>query len=359
MSEEDGQEKTLDASPRKLEEARRRGDVPISREGASFGVHLAVLVAIGLGGHLLAGHLAAVLLPFIEQPEGWADLNEVGLRDVGLGLAGAVALVLLPLLGLMIAGGLVPYLAQGSCVVAAERIRPKPSHLSPMRGLKRIFGLKALVEFGKSLLKATASAGAAYLVIRPLFDRSPGFAALDPVAFVPLAREVLLALLGTATLVYGVIALFDVSFQQFEYRRRQRMSLQEMKEELRSTEGDPHAKAHRRKLQRQGSKRRMLAEVPKATVVIANPTHFAVALRYRRGEDPAPVCVAKGVDAVALRIREAARAAGVPVVEEKPLARALHASVDIGDTIPKAHFEAVAKVIGIVWAQAGRKAARR
>jgi flagellar biosynthetic protein FlhB len=131
------------------------------------------------------------------------------------------------------------------------------------------------------------------------------------------------------------------------------MTVQEMREEMRSTEGDPHVKAARRKKQRQGSQRRMMTDVPSATVVLTNPTHFAVALRYERGRDDAPVCVAKGVDALARRIRELAQASNVAVIEDKPLARALYASVELGQTIPPAQFEAVAKIIGIVWAQKG------
>jgi flagellar biosynthetic protein FlhB len=355
MAEDSAQEKTLEASPRKLEEARRKGDVPISREGAAFGVHAAVLIVLALGGGLMAEKIVHILLPLFEQPEQFLDPQGPGMHGVLVAIAGALGLILAPLFGLMLVGGLAPYLAQNSMVVAGERIRPKFSHLSPMRGLKRIFGLRALFEFAKSLAKAIVGGAAAYVVARPLFDRSAGFAALDNVAFPPLAQEAMVALIASAVLVYGIIALLDIVFQQFDYRRRQRMSLQEMKEELRSTEGDMHAKAHRRRMQRKASQRRMMADVPKATVVIANPTHFAVALRYRRGEDPAPICVAKGVDHMALRIRQAAEAAGVPVVEEKPLARALHATVEIGEPIPKAHFEAVAQVIGIIWARGARK----
>jgi flagellar biosynthetic protein FlhB len=353
MSEDSGQEKTLDASHRKLEQARQKGDVPSSREGSSFGLYAAMLLAIGLAGSLAARRIGEVLVPLIEQPEAFLDLNELGYRAAGHAALQAIGIALLPVFGLLVVGALLPHLLQNTVVVSAERLRPKLSHVSPMAGLKRIFGLKALFEFGKSLLKAGAVALACWVVGRPLYEDSAGMAALDPAAFPPIVFHMIVAVLGAVTLVAAVVAAVDIGFQRFDYARRQRMTLQEMREEMRSTEGDPHVKAARRKRQRQGSQRRMMADVPTATVVLANPTHFAVALRYQRGEDDAPVCVAKGVDALALRIRALAEASGVAVIEDKPLARALYASVELGGPIPPAHFEAVAKVIGIVWAQQG------
>ncbi|MFC3126122.1 flagellar biosynthesis protein FlhB [Pseudoroseomonas globiformis] len=354
MAEESGQEKTLDASPRKLQQAREKGDIPISREGSAFGLYAAFLIVLGLGGGLIAQNVAAIMLPLIEQPDAFLELESEGFRQAGAAVAGALGLVLLPVFGLLIVGCLLPHLAQNSVVMAGERLRPKLSHLSPMAGLKRIFGLKALFEFGKNLVKMLALAAACWVVGKPLYDQSSQLAALDPAVFPALAKQLIVSVLFAVTLVAGVIAAIDIGFQRFEYRRRQRMTLQEMREEMKSTEGDPHVKAAQRKKRRQMSQRRMMADVPKATVVIANPTHFAVALRYERGEDAAPICVAKGVDNIALKIREIAGTAGVTVIEDRPLARALHATVEVGHTIPPQHFEAVARVIGIVWAQAAR-----
>jgi flagellar biosynthetic protein FlhB len=354
VSEESGQEKTLDASPRKLQQAREQGDIPVSREGSGFGLYAAMLLALGLAGGLIAQHMANILLPLIEQPEAFLDLTGEGYRRAAAVVAKALAIALLPVFGLLIAGSLLPHLAQNSIVVAAERLKPKFSHLSPLAGFKRLFGLKALFELGKNLAKALAVALACWVVGQPLYERSGQLAALDPAVFPVLVQQLLVTVLFAMTLVAGVVAAADIGFQRFEYRRRQRMTLQEMREEMKSTEGDPHIKAVLRKKRRQMLQRRMMADVPKATVVIANPTHFAVALRYERGEDAAPVCLAKGVDNLALRIRETAQQAGVAVIEDRPLARALYATVELGDTIPPEHFEAVARVIGIVWAQSRR-----
>lgn len=359
MAEESGQEKTLEASARKLQQARERGDLPISREGSSFGLYAAMLLILWLGGGMVAGHVSGLLLPLIEQPEAFLLLTEEGYRQAGAALAQALAIALLPVFGLLLAGSLLPHLLQNSVVFAPERLQARLSNLSPLSGMKRLFGPKALFEFGKNLVKALAVAAACWAVGVPLYTQSVALAGLDPAAFPALVSEAIVTILFAVTAVSLVVAAADISFQRFEYRRRQRMTIQEMREELRSTDGDPHVKAALKKRRRGFSQRKMLADVPGSTVVITNPTHFAVALRYERGQDDAPVCVAKGTDRLALRIREQAKAAGVPVMEDKPLARALYASVEVGQIISPAHFEAVAKIIGIVWAQKGLRPASK
>ncbi|WP_159999063.1 flagellar biosynthesis protein FlhB [Roseomonas sp. 18066] len=354
MAEETGQEKSLDASPRKLQQARERGDLPMSREGSSFGLYAMVLLLLGLAGGVIGGRFSAVLLPMLEQPEAFLDFNERGFERAGAAVLEALTIVLLPVFGLLVAGSLVPHLLQNNLVLAPERLEPKLSHLSLIAGFKRLFGLKGFFEFGKNLVKALAVAAACWAVALPLYEQSPYLAALDPVAFPHLVVGALSTMLGAITLVAALVAIIDISFQRFEYGRRQRMTHQEMREEMRATDGDPHMKAALRKKRRQLSSRKMLADVPKATVVITNPTHFAVALRYERGKDAAPVCVAKGVDRMARRIREVAAGAGVAVMEDKALARALHAGMEIGDAIPAVHFEAVARLIGIVWTRQNR-----
>ncbi len=353
MAEDSGQEKTLSASQRKLEQAREKGDVPSSREGSNVGLYAAMLLSVGLAGGLAARRIGDVLVPLIEQPEAFLDLTLAGYQRAAHAAIEAIALALLPVFGLLLVGALLPHLLQNTVVVSTARLAPKLSHISPMAGLKRLLGLKALFEFAKNILKAGVVTLACWVVGRPLYDQSMGMTALDPAAFPGLVTEMIVAVLFAVTLVAGVVAAIDISFQRFEYARRQRMTVQEMRDENRNTEGDPHVKAARRKKQRQASRSRMMADVPTATVVLTNPTHFAVALRYERGKDDAPICVAKGADALAKRIREIARDAGVAVIEDKPLARALHAVVEVGDTIPPQHFEAVAKIIGIVWAQKG------
>ncbi len=170
---------------------------------------------------------------------------------------------------------------------------------------------------------------------------------MSPATILPLARDLMIALMASTLAFLGLSAGADFVWQKMRFAKRQRMSKEEVKEEYRQSEGDPHIKAKLRQIRMQKSRQRMMANVPKATVIVTNPTHYSVALRYEAG-DAAPVCVAKGVDAVALRIREVAAEHAVPIVENVPLARALYAAVDIDETIPREHFEAAAKVIGFV-----------
>jgi flagellar biosynthetic protein FlhB len=354
--QDSGQERTLEPTPRKLEQARRRGDVPTSREGSAAGVMLAALLGVLLVGGMTAQTVGGLILPMLERPETFLDFTEAGWRAASGEVAKALAVAIAPLLGMAVAGALVPHLLQNSVVVAGERIKPKFSNLSPGRGFKRILGGRALFEFAKALVKMLAVGAACYAVGRGLYDDSLSLVAVDLAAAPVLARDALVGILLAATLVGAIVAGVDVPYQHWSWRRKQRMSFQEMKEEMRSTEGDPHIKARLRALRRQRARRRMMQDVPKASVVITNPTHYAVALRYRRGQDAAPVVVAKGQDLVALKIREVAQKHGVAVVQDPPLARALHAAVDIGEVIPQAHFEAVAKIVGLVWARRGAAA---
>ncbi len=263
----------------------------------------------------------------------------------------ALALAILPFFGLVIAGAFVPHLLQNSVAIASDRLVPKLSHLSPAKGLKRIFSPKALFEFAKSLLKLGVVGGVCVAVARPLYEHSIDLVSVDLAVLPQMLQQSVVALLLAVALVAALIAGIDVPYQHWAHRRRLRMSIHEMKDELRSTEGDPYVRARLRRLRRRRWPRRMMHDVPKATVVVTNPTHFAVALKYERGKDLAPVVVAKGADLIALRIRQTAREHRVAMVESALLARALHASVEIGNTIPQEHFEAVAKIIGLVWAQ--------
>jgi flagellar biosynthetic protein FlhB len=347
------QDRTFAATPRKLEQARQRGDVPASREGGAAGLMIAALLGVLLAAGPAARQVTETLLPMIEQPEAFLDLTEEGWQMAAAAAVRALAIGILPVLGLAMAGALLPHLLQNSVVFSAARIAPKLSNLSPGRGIKRILGPRALFEFAKALVKTAATGVACYAVLHGMYAESLTLVAVDMAAAPQLLTEALASVLLAATLVGVVIAGIDVPYQQWTWRRRQRMTLQEIRDEMRSTEGDPQVKMRQRRVARQRAQRRMMHDVPKASVVVMNPTHYAVALRYRRGEDAAPVVVAKGRDLVALRIRDVARQSNVPVVEDAPLARALHAGAEIGEVIPAAQFEAVAKIIGLVWARNG------
>jgi flagellar biosynthetic protein FlhB len=306
-----------------------------------------------LGGPI-ARRIGEIVLPMLEQPDALLDLTAEGWGQAGRAVALALALAILPFFALTLGGALLPYVLQNAVAVSTDRIMPKLSNLSPGSGFKRIFSGRSLFEFAKNLTKMLVVAVATWTIARPIYEGSVGLVSTDLGQLPDMMLHAVFMIVLAATTVSVVIAGVDVPFQQWSYRRRLRMTLQEMRDELRESEGDPHVRARRRSLRRKRAQQRMMHDVPKATVIITNPTHFAVALRYRRGEDVAPVVVAKGVELIALRIREVAKANGVTIIENPPLARALHAAVEIGDVIPREHFEMVAKIIGLVWAQRGQ-----
>jgi flagellar biosynthetic protein FlhB len=349
--DEGGDDRPFEATPRRLEAARARGDVPVSREGSSAGLLIAALLTIALAGGSIAHRFVEALVPLLQNPAGLADATAEGYRGLAGRLGSAIALVIAPFFVFVLVAALVPHALLGGIVLAPERIRPDPGKLSPRQGLQRIFSARAWFEFAKNMAKMLAVAAACYAVVRPFYDQAAGLVVVDPAAFPLLLRNALTSLLLAISLVAGAVTAIDVPYQHWSYRRRLRMSRHEMREEMRATEGDPQIKARLSKLRRLRRRRRMMADVPLSSVVIVNPTHFAVALRYRRGIDAAPVVVAKGVDLAAMRIREIAGWHKIPIVEDALLARALHTAVDIGEMIPREHFEAVARVIAVILGQ--------
>ena len=199
----------------------------------------------------------------------------------------------------------------------------------------------------KGLIKLALIGTVMTVILWPKRRQLDGLVTMDPAAVLPLVKSMSLELLGTVIAILAIVAAADYLFQYRTWYNRQKMSLREMKEEFKQTEGDPAIKAKIRQLRQQRAKKRMMAEVPKASVIITNPTHYAVALQYDKGMN-APVCLAKGIDNLALKIREVAAAHNIPVVENPPLARALHATVEMDEEIPPEHYKAVAEVIGYV-----------
>lgn len=356
-SESDSGEKSLDASEQRLKQARQDGDVAVSREGSVAGIYFGALLATMLMAGTMLRQVGELLLPLIDQPDAYLGGTEQGLEAALSAGAKALGFALAPFFGLVVAGALLPYLFQNAIVASTKRLAPKLSHLSLRSGFKRIFSQRALVEFGKSMLKMMALIGTCWIIAKPIFGNSIGLVSADFGIFPAMLKNSVLAVLGVATFVAVVIAGVDVPYQHWAYRRRLRMSFQEMREELRSMDGDPHTKMRQRKVRQQRLRGRMLLDVPGATVIVTNPTHFAVALRYERGKDPAPIVVAKGADLLAQKIREIAFEHQVAIVENVALARALYSSVEIGEVIPQEYFEVAAKIISVVWARSGRPAA--
>jgi flagellar biosynthesis protein FlhB len=264
-------------------------------------------------------------------------------RNLEYALLAALGVPFLLLALTAIAGNMV----QHRLVWSAESLKPKFSKISPGAGAKRIFGKQAVANFGKGLFKVIALGAVMTAVLWPERYRLESMVRIDPVAILGTTTGLTLHLLGAVAAMLAVVAIADYLFLYRQWFERQKMSLQEMKEEFKQSEGDPHIKGRIRQLRHSRMKKRMMAAVPKASVIITNPTHYSVALSYERGMS-APICVAKGVDTLALKIREVAGAHDIPIVENVPLARALYATVDIDDEIPVEHYHAVAEIIGYV-----------
>jgi flagellar biosynthetic protein FlhB len=232
-------------------------------------------------------------------------------------------------------------------VWSTESLKPKLSKISPGAGFKRIFGKQAVANFVKGLFKVVALGAVMTVVLWPERHRLEAMVHFDPAALIGVTAGMTMHLLGAVVAMLAAVAVADYFFQYRQWYERQKMTLQEMKEEYKQSEGDPHVKGRIRQLRQQRMKKRMMAAVPKASVIITNPTHYSVALAYDRGM-AAPVCVAKGIDHAAFKIREIAKQHDIPIVENVPLARSLYATVDIDEEIPAEHYHAVAEIIGFV-----------
>ena len=348
MAEEpDKEAKTEDPTSRKLEDARKKGDVAKSMDVPQWTSLAAAFGVMAVGGGWMVRDLAHKLLPFIENPDAF-EMSGEGARML---MWTAMAAVAIPMGAIMLTtavAGAAGSLLQTGLLFSPEKIKPDLKKLSPLQGWKRLFGVDALVQFGKSAVKLVAIAAVVWFTFKPHARELERLVALQPASMLPLARDLLIAMFSGVLALLLLGAGFDWFWQRHRWTARMKMSREELKEDFKSTEGDPHVKAKLKQIRMEKSRKRMMQAVPTATVVVMNPTHFAVALKYEPGETPAPLCVAKGMDAVALRIRDLAREHGVEVIEDPPLARALYATVEVDQSIPRQHFEAVAAIIGFI-----------
>jgi flagellar biosynthesis protein FlhB len=343
----DDSQKTEEPTQRKFDEARKKGQVASSRElNHWFMLSAAALVILGLGPGAVA-ELAAAMRPFVEAPHLIAaDFDH--LRLAVARLLGAAALALSFALGLLAAAAAAAGLVQHGLLLSAESLKPKLEKISPLSGAKRLFSARSLTEFVKGVAKIGVVGGVGAWLLAAGLDGVAATVTLDPAALLRYAHERAFGLMIGVSAVVALVAGADLLYQRFEFRKSMRMTRQELKDELKQSDGDPQVKAKLRQLRMERARRRMMAAVPTADVVVTNPTHYAVALGYDSATMSAPKVVAKGQDLVALRIRELAREHGVPVVENPPLARALHAAVELDQEIPPEHYKAVAEVIGYV-----------
>jgi flagellar biosynthetic protein FlhB len=342
----DPESQTEDPTQKRLDEALERGDVAKSQEiNTWFMIAGGTLVVSTFSGSVGSG-LVTPMRNLLANS--WMIRTDGGnllalLQQIEIAVLAAVGVPLLMLVLAAIAGNML----QHRLVWSAESLKPKFSKLSPAAGFKRIFGKQAAANFLKGIGKLVALGAVMTMILWPERDRMEAMVKLDPAALLGATTGMTIHLLGAVVAALAIVAIADYFFQYRSWFQRQKMSLQEIKEEFKQSEGDPHIKGKIRQLRQQRAKKRMMAAVPKASVIITNPTHYSVALSYERGMT-APICVAKGVDNLAFKIREIARAHDIPIVENVPLARALYATVDIDQEIPTEHYHAVAEVIGYV-----------
>jgi flagellar biosynthesis protein FlhB len=343
----DAASKTEEPTSRKLDQAREKGDVVKTQDLPSLTAFAGAASALIVLGGWMSHNLAMGLMPFIEHPDTIQLAGGGGVQVAQIALMAAVPFLAIVLGGAMVAG-VAGHVIQTGLLWSPERLKFDYKKVSPIAGFGKLFGVDALMQFLKSLVKVVIVSVIAWLVIRPHWEQMLQLAATDPVGILPYALEILKHLAFAVGAFMLAIAGFDWFWQRQRFMTRQRMTKEEVKEDYKQTEGDPHIKGRQRQIRLQRAKRRMMSAVPTATVVVMNPTHYAVALKYAEGEGGAPQCVAKGLDAIALRIRAVAEEAGVPIIEDPPLARSLYAAMEIEDFIPIAHYEAVAKIIGFV-----------
>jgi flagellar biosynthetic protein FlhB len=343
--EDDGGERSEDPTQKRLDDALERGDVAKSQEvNTWFMIAGATLILSTFSGSI--GGIETPLKNLIANSwmipaDGPALLRMAGHLEYAVFVAIGV-----PLLLLLIAA-ILGNILQHRLVWSGESLKPKFSKISPMEGAKRIFGKQAVANFAKGLFKLVALGAVMTAILWPERLRLESMLRFDPASLLGVIVSLTVHLMGAVVAMLAVVAIADYFFQYRQWYERQKMSLREMKEEFKQSEGDPHIKGRLRQLRQQRMRKRMMAAVPKASVIITNPTHYSVALSYERGMQ-APVCIAKGVDLIALKIREVAGQHHIPIVENVPLARALYATVEIDEEIPVEHYHAVAEIIGYV-----------
>jgi flagellar biosynthetic protein FlhB len=342
---EGSDDKTEDPSQRRLDEAREKGQFANSREVNHLFMLLGGTIVIVMLAPAALGRIGRALVGFLDHPDlmSGADTGAV-LGYLATEIGGALALPMVLLSALALLSGFV----QHGLSFSVEPLMPDLAKISPAAGFKRLFSTQALAEFVKGLFKLCIVGGVAVYVLWPEFRMLDQLMTFAPMALLQHIATLAARLMWSTLSVVAAIAALDMLYQRFRHMQGLRMSRQEMKDEMKQTDGDPHVKARLRQLRMERTRKRMMAKVPEATVVVTNPTHFAVALKYVRDEMEAPIVVAKGADFIAARIREIAGEHDVPIVENPPLARALYATCEIDQTIRSEHYKAVAEIIGYV-----------
>lgn len=348
MADESTGEKTEKATDRRREQARKKGQVAKSQE-----VNGAIILLVGMSVLIGAsGHFAKVLgenaTYLLSQAHALAPTNQFGVRELLFGNLEVLGMALAPILLAVLVAALGSNIMQVGFKASAESLSFKTEKLNPITGMKKFFQKNAFFELAKNVFKIAVISLLSWAAINSMMEQLTSSSLLPLPAIIALGKSGFMKLLAILLAFTAILALADWFWQKRQYENNLKMSKYELKKEYKDLEGDPQIKARVRGLQMEMARKRMLADVPTADVVITNPTHFAVALKYIPGQ-AAPIVVAKGTDNLAQIIKKIARKSKVPVIENKPLARALHAQVEIGRMIPEDLYQAVAEILAYVF----------
>jgi flagellar biosynthesis protein FlhB len=341
----DKDSKTEEPTEKKIRDAVEKGNIPFSREAATLASLVGMLLIAGFFLGSGVSNLNLSLRRLLDNPAGFSLESRADAIELLYAIGLDAARLLLPIVIVLGIAGILSSVLQNAPSLVIDRITPQLSRISIAKGWKRVFGVQGQVEFLKALFKLGAVACIGYLVLRSVTHDVTNALFVEPGALPALILSAGIRVLATVAVACVVLVAADLVWSRVFWHRELRMTRQEVKDELKQIDGDPIVKARLRSLGRDRARRRMMAAVPRATLVIANPTHFAVALRYVREEGGAPLVVAKGQDLIALKIRELAVAHGIPVVENKPLARALYKAVEVDRMIPPEFYKAVAEIV--------------
>lgn len=348
---EDKDSKTEDPTSKKLSDAANKGNVPFSREITTFASTVAIYVFVVFFAADGVAHVANSLKDMFEQADQWSVDTGPDVFSVFYRLFWNAGAITVPAFALLIAFGVGASILQNLPTPVLERIRPQLSRLSLAKGFGKLFSKQSLVEFGKGLVKLLVVSAAMYLMLKDEYLGSLDLMFSDPRRIFDSMQKDLVDILIIVILASGTIAIGDYFWTKHQWWENLKMSKQEVKDEQKQMMGDPAVKAKQRSFARTLLRRQMLKNVPRATLVVTNPTHYAVALRYVRDEDEAPIVIAKGQNLVALKIREIAEENDIPIFEDPPLARSMFAQVSVDSVIPSVFYKAVAELIHRVYAK--------
>ncbi|MCA9279206.1 MAG: flagellar biosynthesis protein FlhB [Phycisphaeraceae bacterium] len=346
---EDMGERTEDPTAHKLSDARKKGQIARSQDlGGAIALILATVAVIVFGKHAMA-ELSLVTRRLLDIPTAdQGKLTEL-VRTESSWTGARAAIIALPFMGLMALGAYLSQVLQVGLIITGKPLEPKLDKLSPIKGFQRIFGLRGVVKGAAGVAKLVAVAGVTTLFFFARYRKIAGLPALELLSGMYATGVLILELVAWILVLLFVLGIADYLFQRWQHSRDLRMTKQEVRDERRSMEGDPDVKARRQRMAREIALQRIQQEVPNADVIVTNPTHFSVALKYDRATMHAPRVTAKGADLLAWRIRHVAMATGVPIVERPPLARALYHSIEVGEEIHEEHYEAVAEILAYVY----------